>query len=64
MIEIEQPAFPSGDKIIGMSLHDWFAGQALSWLASCRDEEGVVDEQGLAAFAYRVADAMMRERAK
>ncbi len=48
-----------------MKLRDWFAGQALSgWLASCPDEEGVIDPPGLAAFAYRVADAMMRERTK
>jgi hypothetical protein len=48
-----------------MTLRDWFAGQALSgWLASCPDEQGVIDPSGLSAFAYRVADAMMRERAK
>ena len=52
----------------GMSLRDWFAGQALAgWLASYPDE-GLDDipatARGVADFAYLVADAMLAARAK
>ena len=44
----------------GMSLRDWFAGQALvGLLTSHRDSKSVIVET-----AYAVADAMLAERAK
>lgn len=43
----------------GMSLRDWFAGQALSGLITYRGLD-----QALTEDAYRVADAMLAERAK
>ncbi len=68
------PAFPEpvldarGDPIAlrnGMSLRDWFAGQALSGLLA---EEGCGLEQPTmvrdAQRAYAMADAMLAERAK
>ncbi len=60
-IDRNPPAFPQGGSTLadgreGMSLRDWFAGQAL------------VRMQGTPAktaeWAYKVADAMLAERAK
>lgn len=55
------PAFPLADGTRddegGMSLRDYFAGQALIAYASS-------DEENAARNAYRCADAMLRERAK
>ena len=51
----------------GMTLRDWFAGQAASGICSSRDEAGVLLEHGyewIATEAYRVADAMLKERNK
>lgn len=51
----------------GMSLRDYFAGQALAgWLGSfgADHEEDEVEGQTVAAFAYRIADAMLCERSK
>ncbi len=61
------PAFPIsipglGDNgAPGMSLRDWFAGQVV---ASAADRYGFNDPgaRELSAHAYRVADAMLRER--
>ena len=52
------PAFPSPfESFDGMSLRDWFAGQAIS---------GAIGEfrvaQTAAEYAYRVADAMLEAR--
>jgi hypothetical protein len=48
----------------GMTLRDWFAGQALAGLASAHDQKGLW--QGAtpeAAFeAYKLADAMLEAR--
>ena len=69
------PAFPNlelrhtcGDPIIeastGMSLRDWFAGQALAgWLAV---ETGTIMgyEPSIAKGCYDLADAMLAEREK
>jgi hypothetical protein len=67
MIPDNLPAFPSGDKAAhptstfeaGMTLRDWFAGQALAM--STPDSP-----KNLAEWAYAVADAMLakRERSK
>lgn len=46
----------------GMSLRDWFAGQALPW---CLAEFGgnAEDQRQFAEAAYQIADAMLAERA-
>ena len=41
----------------GMTLRDWFAGQALAGLAPCFEEYGDV-----AGHAYRLSDAMLEAR--
>ena len=50
----------------GMTLRDWFAGQALAGLVQYTELEGMVgplvDFEVSAADAYRLADAMLRER--
>jgi len=48
---------------MGMSLRDWFAGQALAGLMSQRKAWAEPRER-MALDAYDAADAMMRERAK
>lgn len=57
------PAFPCktpGEYYTGMSLRDWFAGQALTGM-----ELGKGDSfTERAALAYEYADAMLKERAK
>jgi hypothetical protein len=63
------PAFPIPrfhtwqDKVPGMSLRDWFAGQALAGLCANRD---YVDESfpSIAEYAYHHADAMLKARNK
>lgn len=54
------PAFPPPVPNVsrGMTLRDWFAGQAL---ATCADLEKA---KSAAAWAYQVADAMLAERQK
>ena len=55
-------AFPHSTEMIGrygMTLRDWFAGQAMAGI--CR---GGVDFPKDAARAYRIADAMLAERMK
>jgi len=61
-------AFPSGDKAAfptstfepGMTLRDWFAGQAL--IGAAIEDARADGSKGLAAAAYRIADAMLTER--
>ena len=65
------PAFPviGGQQVYttGMSLRDWFAGQALVGILSdetsgaCNLDKGFA-EQLLAPSAYRMADAMLKAR--
>ncbi len=63
-------AFPVGnddghDPEPGMSLRDWFAGQALSgWMASysVRQTPQQVNVRHPAQLAYDLADAMLRAR--
>ena len=59
------------DVYMGMSLRDWFAGQALTMFSSDVDnwsrmaqdyKENIEDMQ--ARLAYRLADAMLAERNK
>ena len=52
----------AGEPIAGMSLRDWFAGQALAgWLASFGPGEAVKAES-VAEFSYEIADAMLAAR--
>lgn len=44
----------------GMSLRDWFAGQALLWCLS--EFAGNTKEEQLAEAAYQIADAMLCAR--
>ncbi len=62
MTDTSPPAFPHQvDYFPGMTLRDWFAGQALSGLASSGEWDSHADIAGL---AYGLADAMLAERAK
>ncbi len=56
---------PAGDvhETHGMSLRDWFAGQALPVLLT-RWMESAEIKQHPSIAAYEVADAMLAERAK
>lgn len=60
----EQPAFPTNDKFgsfyRGITIRDYFAGQALMGLVS--SYSGSHDT--LAKDSYRFAEAMLREREK
>lgn len=66
------PAFPatSGETTDGhryygadgMSLRDWFAGQALAFLAHPARRGVSFEPKGDAEFAYAVADAMLAAR--
>lgn len=50
----------------GLSIRDWFAGQALSALVRqfAEPADAAGNAVGLAEDAYRLADAMLAERAK
>ncbi len=57
-----KPAFPcedSGMYYYGMTLRDYFAAKAMASL--CRNGD---DHEATANFAYKYADAMMKERSK
>lgn len=57
----QQQAFPClGDD--GMELRDWFAGQALTGIAS--DPEVVMSKERIAEWCYEMADAMLEARSK
>lgn len=61
----DEPAFPveSHNQVYsGMTLRDWFAGQALKGM--CPNPEIGETWESLAADAYDAADAMLKERAK
>lgn len=48
----------------GMSLRDWFAGQALAGISSIAVEGFALSSADEAEWAYRRTDAMLAERAK
>jgi uncharacterized protein YodC (DUF2158 family) len=52
------PAFPSDEYQTGMTLRDWFAGQALR--ARWGDGSAMTPEEA-AQMAYQLADAMIEE---
>lgn len=69
------PAFPrpqaetsigGNHEQVGMSLRDWFAGQALNTRYANEDMDGNVPKapEDIAAWAYQVADALLAARAK
>jgi hypothetical protein len=72
MSEIDNPpAFPSTRitgqaNIAGMSLRDWFAGQALAGILAGNHPitRGEAPTEDCAAAAYTMADAMLAERKK
>lgn len=53
-----------GEPIVipGMTLRDWFAGQALAFLAHPARVGVSFDAEGDAEFAYAIADAMLKAR--
>ena len=62
-------AFPQSDCENGMSLRDWFAGQALAGIlaggfADTVPHDGPGGGDEAAGFAYQYADAMLAERAQ
>ena len=64
------PAFPSDnfgkDSAMGMTLLDWFAGQALACRALYNNKEydSVPPDEYVADWAYDIAAAMLAEKAK
>jgi hypothetical protein len=60
---VEMPT-PGGGKYVagGLSLRDWFAGQALAGIASRQSFRGI--EDALSRNVYAIADAMLKEREK
>ena len=60
------PAFPyqnhHGQKLMGMTLRDYFAAQALQALIirEGKDHSGIINE--ITTTAYQYADDMMKER--
>ena len=55
------PAFPVG-LLPGMSLRDYFAGQAMG--GQLADPDGEIDPKLIARWSYAYADAMLAEREK
>ena len=58
------PRCGCGSARTGMSLRDWFAGQALSGLIASNDAEAGDRIAGLPGYAYDIADAMLAARAR
>ena len=64
------PAFPcehegyggSSARSSGMSLRDYFAGQALCGMFANTSEDFVISHRELASAAYATADAMIKAR--
>lgn len=48
----------------GMTLRDWFAGQALAGIIGAGNLKSSATNEVIACAAYSVADAMLAERAK
>ena len=55
------PAFPVG-LLPGMSLRDYFAGQAMG--GQLADPDGEIDPKLIAKWSYAYANAMLAEREK
>ena len=63
--QVQQQCLQGGQSeyIGGMSLRDYFAGQALAGLLAADTQERH-DEEWMAVSAYSISDAMLAERAK
>lgn len=65
-IENGGPAFPIASDVIGhvsgMTLRDWFAGQAITGAYNPSLEGWSLSPHDHAAWAYQVADAMLEAR--
>ncbi len=67
-IDTSSGTLPDGDRVVdehdGMSLRDWFAGQALAAIYEAAVKERLPEKwrEGLAADAYMLADAMLYVR--
>lgn len=61
-----KPYVPGNTQQDGMTLRDWFAGQALAAFCSLTDSDGDVfmGAADTARAAYNYADAMLAEREK
>lgn len=67
---VDQPAFPcvgyglSGDSYLqeGMTLRDWFAGQALAGIAARGMPAGHANGKDTATVCFALADAMLAAR--
>ncbi len=57
-----QDGLPSHEAAMGMTLRDWFAGQALDGLVAGTDMNVEDHAAHFAAAAYIIADAMLAER--
>lgn len=53
---------PSTYAVYGMTLRDWFAGQALTGMLANTGSDGTIGEYVVDAYSY--ADAMIAERRK
>jgi len=64
--DLTEPAFPLSDERLpshsGMTLRDWFAGQALSGFMSAKPM--MFDPEQDAKYFYDLADAMLAARKK
>ena len=64
------PAFPASNHMgqnLGMSLRDWFAGQALMGIIAAEEpleQESLAMPDATAKWAYNMADAMIAWRGK
>ncbi len=58
------PAFPTTGYADGMTLRDWFAGQALAWLLDTTPTGAGGFPDSLVRRAYQIADAMIQNRAR
>jgi hypothetical protein len=64
--DLTTPGITDRQIYIGMTLRDWFAGQAINGMLAAPLEGGVIDPNGLedrlAQAAYRYADAILKAR--
>ncbi len=62
------PLYPVTDNSAqprdGMSLRDWFAGQTLCGFMASKGHSTHFDPKEDAKYCYKIADAMLAERAK